>query len=110
MSPIDMIYLPLQHLNRNIEPLRSDYEDPYRRFPLFLLEGNNALAGVDRGEWSSAAPSRPSVRPSKLSGRWLFGRLPVEMLFVCLCVRLGGVHYAIAMVRRSIERVELHRA
>ena len=32
------------------------------------------------------------------------------MLFVCLCVRFGGVHYAIAMVRWSVERVELHRA
>jgi hypothetical protein len=43
-------------------------------------------------------------------GPLLFGRLPVEVLFVCLCVRFGGVHYAIAMVRRSIKRVELHRA
>jgi vacuolar iron transporter family protein len=43
-------------------------------------------------------------------GRSLFGRLPVEVLFVCLCVRLGGVHHAITMVGRSVERVELHRA
>ena len=40
----------------------------------------------------------------------LFGRLPVEVLFVCLFVRVGGVHYAIAMLGWSVERVELHRA
>ena len=39
MSSIDMIYLPLQHLNLTLSLFRSDYEDPYRRFPLFLLEG-----------------------------------------------------------------------
>ena len=44
------------------------------------------------------------------SGKSLFSRLPIEVLFVCLCVRLGGVNYAIAMVRRSVERVKLHRA
>jgi hypothetical protein len=27
------------------------------------------------------------------------------MLFVCLCVRFGGVDYPVAMVRRSIKRV-----
>jgi hypothetical protein len=59
---------------------------------------------------TSAVPSEPSVRPSKLEDRWLFGRLPVEVLFVRLCVCLGGMHYAVAMVRRSIERVELHWA
>ena len=47
---------------------------------------------------------------ARITGGWLFGRLPVEVLFVCLCVRLGGMHHAIAMVRRSVERVELHRA
>jgi len=47
---------------------------------------------------------------STRSGRLLFGRLPVEVLLVRLNVRLGGVHYTIAMVRRSIERVEFHGA
>ena len=32
------------------------------------------------------------------------------MLFVFLCIRFGGMHYAIAMVRRSVKRIELHRA
>src|SRR6476620_3003191 len=68
MSPIDMIYLPLQHLNLTLASSHSDYEDPCRRLPLLLLEGGNALAGIDRGKWSSAGPSQPSVRPSKLSG------------------------------------------
>jgi len=27
------------------------------------------------------------------------------VLFVCLCVRFGGVDYAVAMVRQSIKRV-----
>jgi hypothetical protein len=40
----------------------------------------------------------------------LFCRLSVEVLFVCLCLLLGGMHYAIAVVRRSIKRVELHLA
>ena len=39
-----------------------------------------------------------------LRRRSLFGRLPVEVLFVCLCVRFGGV-CPVAMVRRSIKRV-----
>ena len=35
-------------------------------------------------------------RPEPLSGQSLFGRLPVEVLFVRLCVCLCGMHYAIA--------------
>jgi hypothetical protein len=39
----------------------------------------------------------------------LLGRLAVEVLFVHLCVCFRSVHYGIAMVRRSIERVKLHQ-
>ena len=95
----------------NIEPLRTPtVKTLIGVFHYSFSREITLLPAIDRGEWSSAAPSQPSVRPSKLSGRWLFGRLPVEMLFVCLCICLGGVHYAIAMVRWSIKRIELHRA
>ena len=70
-----------------------------------LLSGNFAGSEIPRG-----LPRLGGGYRSRFSGRPLFGRLPVEMLFVCLCGRLGGMHYAITMVRRSVERVELHRA
>ena len=55
------------------------------------------LADVDLDARVFCTPS--DSRECLPESRWLFGRLPVEVLFVCLCVRLGGVHYAIAMVR-----------
>ena len=72
---------------------------------------------ADSGKLHLVDASPSSLRANSIilaidcfSGRSLFSRLPIEVLFVCLCVRLGGVNYAIAMVRGSIERVELHRA
>ena len=53
-------------------------------------------------------PSPPTLQITltrPLRRRSLFGRLPGEVLFVCLCVRFGGVDYPVAMVRRSIKRV-----
>jgi hypothetical protein len=27
----------------------------------------------------------------------LFGRLPIEVFFVCLCIRFGSMHYTVSM-------------
>ena len=42
-----------------------------------------------------------------MPGSSLFGCLPVVMLFVCLCLRFGSMHYMVSMVRRGVERIEM---
>ena len=62
------------------------------------------------GQWRSPHPDALGATAERLhQSRWLFGRLSVEVLGIGLCVSLAGVHYAISMVWRGIERVELHR-
>jgi hypothetical protein len=48
----------------------------------------------------------PVPRPSPA----LFSRPPIEVFFVCLCIRFGSMHDPVPMVRQSVKSVQLHPA